>query len=398
MDIIEIDDLRQLGETRDAACVSFYMPTRRVESEMAQNPIRLKNLLREARRKLSEAGVRQQEAESLLLPISELLHNESYWLRMNDGLAGFVAPNTARFFRLPSTVEEMVHVGDRFHIKPLFPMTTGNERFYVLALAQGSVRLLEGARFSVTEIESTAFPEDIFEAVLKYKETQASLQWHTGGTFQVRGGRQDQVVHGQGRQTEDLQSPHSELREFFSLIDDGIRKTIGADNAPMVLAGVEYYLPVYRAVNSYPGLIEEKIIAGNPEFVADRELHDRAWEIVEPVFSRRQQEAVERFQTLFHTKSGLASDEVKEIIPAAVFSRIETLFVCNGAHLWGAYDPDSNKVSLQQDGAGAEDLLDLAALHTFLNGGSVHVLDREDMPVEKDMAAIFRFPADMKAS
>jgi hypothetical protein len=38
---------------------------------------------------------------------------------------------------------------DRFHLKPLLPLLTGDGRFYILALSQNQVRLLQGTRYSV---------------------------------------------------------------------------------------------------------------------------------------------------------------------------------------------------------------------------------------------------------
>jgi hypothetical protein len=43
-----------------------------------------------------------------------------------------------------------VVVTDRFHIKPLLPLLSGDGRFYVLALSQSEVRLLQGTRYSVS--------------------------------------------------------------------------------------------------------------------------------------------------------------------------------------------------------------------------------------------------------
>ena len=44
--------LRTLAETRDQGCVSIYMPTHRVGIDTQQDPIRLRNLLAEAEKRL----------------------------------------------------------------------------------------------------------------------------------------------------------------------------------------------------------------------------------------------------------------------------------------------------------------------------------------------------------
>jgi hypothetical protein len=94
----------------------------------------------------------------------------------------------------------------------------------------------------------------------------------------------------------------------------------------------------------------------------------------------------------------MSSTDLREIIPAAVFSRVETLFVPIGEHQWGRYDRDANTVILHdKQESGDADLYDLAAVHTYLNGGNVQALRTENMPVDEGLAATFRFPANVEA-
>ncbi len=106
---------------------------------------------------------------------------------------------------------------------------------------------------------------------------------------------------------------------------------------------------------------------------------------------------MEKFEQLRGNGAKLASDDIHVIIPAALYARIDTLFVEIGAHIWGHYDRDDNAVELH-DGhdSGDEDLLDLAAVHTLVHGGTVHALRPENMPSE-GLAATFRYEADVAA-
>ena len=77
---------------------------------------------------------------------------------------------------------------------------------------------------------------------------------------------------------------------------------------------------------------------------------------------------------------------------------MDTLFVEIGAHSWGVYDQESNTLELHDDhDVGDEDLLDLAAVHTFMQGGTVHALKPQSMPADNGMAATFRYMADVAA-
>jgi hypothetical protein len=398
MDPLRRDDLRELAESHQPMSVSLYMPTNRVESELAQNPIRFKNLLRAARQQLSAVGHRQSEVDAVLAPAYELLDAKSFWHTMNDGLAAFLQRGKAHFFRLPLSFAELAATGHRFHLKQLFPLFATNNRFFILALSKNRVLLYQGTHYSVQQIESSDIPRNIVEA-LPFEDPERQLQFHTGA--RTTDGRQDAVRHGQGTSEEDARSqPKDALYRFFRQVNKGVRDVLRDEVAPLVLAGVEYYLPIYRAVNDYPHLIEDQLVSGNADYLTAKELHKRAWDVVEPIFQLTEKEAIEQYKQLRHLNDRRSSESLKEVVPAAVFSRVDTLFVPIGVRAWGQYDPTDNSVQIHDNGRqpGDEDLLDLAAVHTYLNGGTVHVLRPENMPVSAPVAATFRFPSNVSAA
>ncbi|HEY9709015.1 MAG TPA: hypothetical protein V6D48_12510, partial [Oculatellaceae cyanobacterium] len=131
-------------------------------------------------------------------------------------------------------------------------------------------------------------------------------------------------------------------------------------------------------------------IAGNPELLKPEELQAKAWEIVEPLFLKEQQEAIKHYKEL--TATGRTSTDIKEVVPAAYFSRVEQLFVPVGVQQWGLFNPDLNTINLHSEPElGDEDLLDLAAIQTILNGGTVYAVEPEKVPDEAPLAAVFRF-------
>ena len=58
MRIFTREELRILGESSQAPCVSIYMPTHRVSTENQQDRTRLKNLIRQAADSLQAFGLR----------------------------------------------------------------------------------------------------------------------------------------------------------------------------------------------------------------------------------------------------------------------------------------------------------------------------------------------------
>jgi hypothetical protein len=76
-----------------------------------QDPIRWKNLVREAERLLQEAGTRSPSAQDLLRPAAELFDEVAFWQSGGSGLACFLAPGFARHYRLDLSWPERAVVG-----------------------------------------------------------------------------------------------------------------------------------------------------------------------------------------------------------------------------------------------------------------------------------------------
>ena len=141
----------------------------------------------------------------------------------------------------------------------------------------------------------------------------------------------------------------------------------------------------------YPHLVDEGI-EGNPEELKAKELHEQAWAIVQPRFLTAQKEAAAQYRQLAGAGSEQASNDLKEIVPAAYHGRVETLFVTVGLQKWGSFDPGTNVVHMHEEAEpGDEDLLDFAAVQTLLSRGTVYAVEPEKVPDEALLAAVFRY-------
>ncbi len=401
MDLFNRDELKRLAELEDDVCISLYMPTHRFRSDWSQNTTRFKNLLRDVQDQLQDQGYRETTIDEILEDARQLLDRPGFWRGLSEGLAVFVTSETSEFYRLPLPFDEVSIVEDRFHLKPLFPLIAANNRFYLLALSQNDVRLYQGTHQAISEVEAAEIPSDIVTAIQQYEEPpEQGLQSHTQGQSSSPESREsDQLHHGHGSSEDQSGEPKDQLKRFFRRIDDSVLDYIGGEDVPLVLAGVSEYLPLYKSVNNYPHLVDDDIVAGNPEELGLQELHREAWGVVESVLQARQQEVMDRFEDLYYQNGDLASDDFHEIIPACAYSRVETLFVPVGQYRWGRFDPDTNTVEVHESQKpGDGDLLNYAALKSYLNGATVHGLRPENMPGGRSIAAIFRFKADVKAT
>jgi hypothetical protein len=385
MDILNPAALKSLIAEGGKWCVSLYMPTHRLGREKQQDPIRLKNLLAEAETKLLAHGLRRPEVQKMMRPAEELLWDKRFWQHQGNGLAIFLTDNFQRVYRLPAAFEEFLLITNSFHIKPLLPLLGRGEKFYVLAVSLNNVRLLEGNADTMTEIELN-FPTSMKE-VLGTEDPERSLNLYSGSTSTEHARGEGRIYHGHNAGDDEKK----DILRFFQAVNQSLNDLLQERTIPMVLAGVDYLLPIYREASSYNNLLEGDI-RGNVERENVKDLHAEAWKIVKPIFEESQKKAYEKFEQLKGQGSDLATSDLNETIRAAKFGQVETLFVPLGRQKWGRYDAENNTVIVESDpGPGNEDLFDLAATETLLNSGQVFAVPGDQLPGGGEIATILRY-------
>jgi hypothetical protein len=389
MDVLEQNDLQQLLEISGKWCISLYMPAHRIGREQQQDPVRLGNLITQAKGKLLAYGIRRPEGLALMRPAENLLEGQSdFWQHQSDGLAIFLADGFFKVLRLPLIFEELVIVANNFHLKPLLPLLSKDNKFYILAISMDEIRLLLGTDDTVDQVDLGDVPTSMQEA-LWMDDPEEFTGFHTRTSPTAQGERQA-MFHGHGSKADE---DKTNLLRFFQYVDAGLNSFLNEKDIPMVLAGVEYLHPIYREANTYPNLLEEGL-EGNPEELSAKELRDSAWKIVQPIFEAAHVRDVERFKQFYGQQNDLASDDLQAVVKAAHFGQVETLFVARDVQRWGRYDPQENQVILDTNSEQEnEDLLDYAAKQTLLNSGQVYAVPSEKIPGRGDVAAILRYTA-----
>lgn len=382
MDFFTMKELEPLLEGNKEWLISLYMPTHRRGIEIQQDPVRWKNLLRAAEERLEKKGIRSSDIKEYLQPAWQLLQDSFFWQKQSDGLAAFLGSGESRFYRLPVSFEELVVVSDRFHLKPLLPYFARDGRFYILALSQKQVRLFEGTRYSVEEVNLEDMPQSVAEA-LNLDGVQGHLQYHTG-TSSARGERAA-IYHGHNPQDDEK----DRIQKWFHQIDGELSDILVGRKVPLVIAGVEYLFHLYREANTYPHLVEGGV-KGNPDELNAENLHEKAWPLVEPIFGEDMRKAKEKYFELTGTKQ--ITSDISEALRAAEHGRVESLFIPKNQQIWGRYDRENDSIEISKDHpAGAQDLLDLAAAKTMRNGGDVYAMVSDEMPGGELLAAVLRY-------
>ena len=388
MDILTRAELEELMRKEQQWCVSIYMPTHRTGTDAQQDPIRLKNLLREAEKHLSARGVGTRAVQKMLEPASLLLQDSNFWQHQSDGLAIFLSSNRIRRYRLPLNFEELVVVIDYFHIKPLLPLFTGDGQFSILALSQNYIRLLNGTRDSVSEVDIGQVGGSLAEAIPSINH-QKNLQLHTSGFTGGISGSGSATFHGQGGGSDE--SDKNELLRYFHLVSDGLTEFLQGDRIPLVLAGVEYLLPIYKEANNYPNLVDT-VIKGNPDLLRMDELHKAPGTFLDLSFRQHKKKLSPVTSSLPVRQVNESQIHWRRSFQPLSDGRVETLFVATGVQQWGVFNPVTNDIEVHDPiESGDEPLLDLAAVQTYLKGGMVYTVIPEEVPGGTSAAAVLRY-------
>lgn len=382
MNLLTRDDLKVLTEKRKGLCISIFMPTRNMGIETQQERICLSNFIREAEEHLFMSGLSAAETKKLLVHAQGLVDDILFWQYQSDGLAIFISSDVFRYYKLPLHFEELVAVTDHFNIKPLLPLLYGNGQFYILALSQNGIKLLQGTCHSIIEInlEEKNIPQSINETIISGDSEKRSQHRASRDTTE-----RTAVLDNRKK---NISKSKKNFIQYFSKVDKGLRALFHNERVPLVLAGDDSLLQIYRKVNSYPCLVDKGVV-GDIERLSEEELYKQAKVAVQPFFQKAQEDGIIQYRQSIST--GQASSDVKEIIPAAYHGRVNLLYIADGYQQWGNFDPATGAVhSHHRAEPGDEDLLDFSTVHTFLSGGNVYIIDQEKMPNGSSLAAVFR--------
>ncbi|MER5432454.1 chemotaxis protein [Streptomyces sp. NPDC002588] len=150
--------LSELRRTRPYPAVSVLTPTHRREPENAQDRVRLRNVVAEAKRQLESdpAVTRERRADvagqlDRALAEIDLAHTE-------DGLVIFAAPGEHQVWSLARPVPERVVLSDTFLTRNLVSAQAAERPFWVLSLSADQVALWSGGADRVTEARTAGFP------------------------------------------------------------------------------------------------------------------------------------------------------------------------------------------------------------------------------------------------
>ena len=383
MDNITKKDINKLINYDKEPCLSFSINTRKDAGDVKKMNIKYKNLLAKAEKMLeNDWGFNPAEIKKILKKGKKLIGERTFWQHQNEGLVLFLGQNFFTYYRIPSSVKDYVHVSKYFNIIDIISEATEKEKYYILALSSKYSRFFQAGKTGIQKIDIEDMPkniEEVDEDVVIEEESKNRSQ------SSVSSGQQ-MVFHGQ-----DIgeKKPSEKLIKYLKQINLAIKKFSKGNKKPLILICAKDLFPLYQEINSYTGILDT-FISGNPDKMDSEKIQESTWEEMRGYFADSKSKLINHYNNLKNTEK--TSNEVKDIVTASVFGKVEKLLLAKNNMQPGKYVAKTNQVFLS-DKADSEfyDLYNFTAIKCFSAGAKIYFLEDEEMPGNSEIAAIYRY-------
>lgn len=364
-------------------CVSVYVPLSSLPNQQGANAnaLKWKECIRNLEQQLAQQGTAARELVASIADWDDLLGGVK-----PDGksVAVFRSPDVFRVAWLDNEVDSNAVIGPHFYVRPLLPELTKAKTFYLLALSQKNIRLL-----CCTSNRAEEVPLEGRDVQTNFDEwMNPAKPDHTlnlGATAGPMSGTSKGVF---GTSTNEREDRDKHLYNFYKQIDRAVNDLLRGKTEPLVVAGVEYELSIYRDANTYPNMSDEAV-RGAPNGLKSGEMHARALEAIARDYQRRLDDALATYD---HKVGAGATNRLRDIVTAAHEGRVLTLFVSDSLGQRGSFNEATHSVKGRETGsADDEDLVNSAVVQVILHAGQVFVVPNNKMPNGTPLAATYRF-------
>lgn len=368
VDIPTRSELDELIAARSAASVTLVLATTAHTQDTGKARIQLGNLAKQAVEQLEAVGVDKRTIAAVEEQIHDLQDDDEFWKFQANSLVLFVTPTSLRSFRLPTTLEDMVQVSDRFHVKPLLRAAGFGQHAFVLALEENAVRLIEvSADMPAVEVRVPDMPKDAASFAGTANVNSRSYAQRKGG--------------GEGQKVL--------LRAYARRIDAVLRPVLAGRHEPLILAATQPMNSIFRSVCSFGGLAADGIDT-SPATMTPAEIAEAARPILDGLHTAMLASVRETFSA--RENEGRATKQIADAARAATFGAVETLLVDMDEALPGLVDETTGAVTFDEaESAVSYGIVDEIAARVIKSGGTVHAVRRADIPGEGSLAAILRY-------
>jgi hypothetical protein len=380
------ESIRELMSTA-GPCITIVL----AGNEIGHSVVELKSALNQFRKSIESYGA---SAQTQLKSMLDAIETATRDLRSEPTSKGSIAilssPASTRVLRVANTVKPVARIAERFDIRTLLQIENGQKRFYVLALSQNRTRILRCTESTSEELEIPGAPKSLADAMQTKPPDHVLDNRITAGPSVGTG---TAVMFGTST---DRDSKDEYLLHFFAELDRAVNRMLSGSSEPLIAAGVEHEMALYRRINTCPRLVEPGIY-GAPDGFEAGEMYRRALDLL----AERERQMGTQVPADFDKRvgTGHASTHIQQIVTAAWEGRVSHLFLQQNASYIGSFDPVRHRVKHTDDPLDTPiDLVNSAAEQTVLHGGEVKILPGSAMPNGVPVCALMRYPVAQEAA
>ena len=379
-----IEDERLLSPV-DVA-VSIYIPISASETDTRAPEDRLKNSLDAANETMRARGVDKRTRAAVLEPTRGAVADIDFRQHRAPSLSVFASENFGEVFEWPITVPEITVVGHRFYIVPLLPLINASSSFFVLALNATGTRLLECDDYGWTDRTPAKLP------TAPEVRAETDYQPNMEGNPVAPAPRRKYVA---ATGTHSFESPDelrkTEFLEYLHRLSAALEEYLRDDRRSIILVADSDIGGHFRKLTKLRQL-SDQLIDLNAHGLDNDRLVTTARSLRRPPG----QAAIGEFLDVANARLGRSDPRVgtrlEEIVPAAHFSRVDSVMVAAGETVWGRFDEANATVVAHNAPSGdVEELLNEIVAETLLKGGRAFSARRQDVPRRSYAVATFRY-------
>ncbi|WP_286946972.1 hypothetical protein [Acetobacterium sp. UBA5834] len=357
--------------------ISIYVDTHIKKPDRLENPIRFKNLVKEAQASLKEKEFKG--FKDLFSLFKEMEEDALFWEGATESMAILGDEDECIVYKLPVNVKSLAIVSDSFYIKPLLRSFQSNGHYHVLGLNRDNFVLFEADRYGITEIPVDA-RDATMEGVLGTEKTAPHLSVASIGGDQS-------MYHGHGGAKDERKV---DQEKFFRHVDTFVLEQYSKkQKIPLILVSPDEHQGEFRKLSKNNFLIDEGIkIDGDS--LDKKSLYVKVQDVMQERFKKELKDRMAAFSEA-HAKD-LGSDDVIQIGRAIVEGKVASLYLEENTVHPGRFDPQLGTV-MQGEIADPRvgDVYDDMAEVVLSRGGEVLILGKDEMPTERDLAAVYRY-------
>ncbi|MBC3796345.1 hypothetical protein [Acetobacterium tundrae] len=357
--------------------ISIYIDTKIKKPDRLENPIYFKNLVREAQESIKHEEVRG--FRDLFSLFKQMEDDALFWEGATEGMAILADEEECIVYKLPISVTNRTIVADSFYIKPILKSYQLNGRYHVLGLNRDSFTLYEADRYGMHKIHLDE-KDSTMEGVLGSEITSRyqSVSRVSGGESVYRG-------HGGAKDERNM-----DQERFFRHADAFVQEQYSNRyKVPLILVGLDEHQGEFRKSSKNSYIINEGI-KSDIDSMDEKTLHDKVQDIMKVILKKEVKERMEAF-TQAHSKD-MGSDDVVQIARAITDNRVGALYLEEDKVHPGRFDSNHGTII---EGKSADhyigDIYDDMAEAVLSRGGEVVIMEKGEMPTERDIAAVYRF-------